>query len=144
MTRAASDVVVGTVESEVDPSETQQSGDLTLYRYVLRIKVADRFKGVGTSRFMDLHVGAVVKEKGKPREVDVLLDAGLDLKPGDGVLVFATRDAESGLHSLVGHNAAYLVDDRGDIARTARTDGLIRRVEGKPVRDIAAQVQETG
>jgi hypothetical protein len=131
-------VILGTVTG-VERDGVSNQGDVVYTTRLLQVTVDKRL--FGTLSGNPVVVEDLGWEKAGGREVPWRVEGMLRLEVGDRAVLFLRKEPTTGRYGLLSDQANYLVEGP-DIANTARTDPMVRRIEEMSVSELEPLIDE--
>jgi hypothetical protein len=136
---ATSDLVMLGTVTAVERDGVSDQGDVVYITRLLHVTVEKRL--FGTLSGDPVVVEDLGWEKAGGREMPWRVKGMIRLEVGDRAVLFLRKDPTTGRFGLLSDQAGYLVEGP-DIANTARTDPMVRRIEEMSVSELERLIDE--
>jgi hypothetical protein len=136
---ATSDLVMLGTVTGVERDGVSDQGDVVYTTRLLHVTVDKRL--FGTLSGDPVVVEDLGWEKAGGREVPWRMEGMIRLEVGDRAVLFLRKEPTTGRYGLLSDQAGYLVEGP-DIADTARTDPMVRRIEEMGVSELERLIDE--
>ena len=136
---ATSDLVILGTVTGVERDGVSDQGDVVYTTRLLHVTVDKRL--FGTLSGDPVVVEDLGWEKAGGREMPWRMEGMLRLEVGDRAVLFLRKEPTTGRYGLLSDQASYLVEGP-DIADTARTDPMVRRIEEMSVSELERLIDE--